>query len=52
MMLDHVGAREAARRIERSVNSTLERKKGLTRDLGGDGNTETITRELIANLGA
>jgi isocitrate dehydrogenase (NAD+) len=52
MMLDHVGAREAARRIERSVNRTLERRVGLTRDLGGDGNTETITGELIANLAA
>src|SRR6478672_5060981 len=52
MMLDHVGAREAARRIERSVRRTLEKRVGLTRDLGGDGNTETITRELIANLAA
>jgi len=52
MMLDHVGAREAARRIEHSVRVTLERRVGLTRDLGGDGNTETITRELIANLAA
>jgi isocitrate dehydrogenase (NAD+) len=52
MMLDHVGAREAARRIEHSVRLTLERRVGLTRDLGGDGNTDSITRELIANLAA
>jgi isocitrate dehydrogenase (NAD+) len=52
MMLDHVGAREAARRIEHSVRRTLEKRVGLTKDLGGDGNTETITRELIANLAA
>jgi isocitrate dehydrogenase (NAD+) len=52
MMLDHVGAREAARRIEHSVRMTLERGIGLTKDLGGDGNTETITRELIGNLAA
>ena len=52
MMLDHVGAREAGRRIEQAVRRTLERRVGLTRDLGGDGNTETITRELIANLAA
>jgi isocitrate dehydrogenase (NAD+) len=50
MMLDHVGAREAAMRIEHSVRKTLEKRVGLTKDLGGDGNTETITRELIANL--
>jgi isocitrate dehydrogenase (NAD+) len=52
MMLDHVGARDAATRIERSVGITLERRVGLTRDLGGNGNTESITRELIANLAA
>jgi isocitrate dehydrogenase (NAD+) len=50
MMLEHVGARDAAQRIEHSVRRTLEKRVGLTRDLGGDGNTETITRELIANL--
>jgi isocitrate dehydrogenase (NAD+) len=52
MLLEHVGARDAAARIERSVRTTLEKRIGLTRDLGGDGNTETITRELIANLAA
>lgn len=52
MMLDHVGLREAAVRIETSVRRSLERRVGLTRDLGGDGTTETITRELIANLAA
>jgi isocitrate dehydrogenase (NAD+) len=50
MLLDHVGAREAAGRIEHSVRVTLGRRVGLTRDLGGDGNTETITGELINNL--
>ncbi len=29
---------------------TLAAGKGLTRDLGGDGNTATITEQLIANL--
>src|SRR3954468_17454131 len=52
MMLEHVGAREAAGRIEHSVRVTLQKRVGLTRDLGGDGNTETITGELIANLAA
>jgi isocitrate dehydrogenase (NAD+) len=50
MMLEHVGLRDAAGRIEFSVRRTLERKVGLTRDLGGDGTTATITRELIANI--
>jgi len=52
MMLEHVGARDAANRIEQSVRRTLEKGVGLTRDLGGTGTTETITRELIANLAA
>jgi isocitrate dehydrogenase (NAD+) len=50
MMLEHVGWRDAGQKIERSVRMTLEKRIGLTRDLGGDGTTETITRELIANL--
>jgi len=50
MMLDHIGHREAGRWIERSVARTLERGIGLTRDLGGTGNTATITEQLIANL--
>jgi isocitrate dehydrogenase (NAD+) len=51
MMLEHIGQRQPAQRIERAVVRTLEAKKGLTRDLGGDGNTATITERLIANLG-
>ena len=50
MMLEHVGCRAAAERIERSVWATLEKGVGLTRDLGGDGNTASITGQLIANL--
>lgn len=52
MLLEHVGERSAAARIEAAVARTLERGVGLTRDLGGAGNTETITREIVANLGA
>jgi isocitrate dehydrogenase (NAD+) len=50
MMLDHIGQRHIAQSVEQSVHKTLAAGKGLTRDLGGDGNTATITRELIANL--
>ena len=50
MMLEHIGQREPARRIEASVRATLEAGRGLTRDLGGDGTTTTITERLIANL--
>jgi len=50
MMLEHIGQREPAGRIEASVRKTLQAGQGLTRDLGGDGNTATITERLIANL--
>jgi isocitrate dehydrogenase (NAD+) len=50
MMLEHVGYRDAAQKIELAVCKTLEKGVGLTRDLGGDGNTESITREIISNL--
>jgi isocitrate dehydrogenase (NAD+) len=51
MMLEHVGHREAAVRIERAVVKTLEAGVGLTRDLKGDGTTATITEQIIKNLG-
>ncbi|OWK35140.1 isocitrate/isopropylmalate dehydrogenase family protein [Fimbriiglobus ruber] len=52
MLLDHVGERAAAARVERAVARTLEAKVGLTRDLGGDGNTASITDQLVKNLGS
>ncbi len=51
-MLEHIGQREPARRLEESVRRTLQTRRGLTRDLGGDGNTATLTEQLIANLKA
>ena len=51
MMLDHIGERSASMRIERSVIRTLQQAEGLTRDLGGDGNTASITTQIIKNLG-
>jgi isocitrate dehydrogenase (NAD+) len=50
LLLEHIGQRRAAARIEESVRRTLSAGRGLTRDLGGDGNTATITERLIANL--
>ncbi|MFL5244844.1 MAG: isocitrate/isopropylmalate dehydrogenase family protein [Gemmataceae bacterium] len=50
MMLEYVGQLVPAQRIETSVQRTLEAGRGLTRDLGGDGTTATLTRQLIANL--
>ncbi len=50
MLLGHIGQPEPAGRIEASVRRTLQEGRGLTRDLGGDGNTATITERLMANL--
>lgn len=50
LMLDHIGRRDAGRRVERAVVRTLEAGVGLTRDLGGDGTTATITEQIVANL--
>jgi isocitrate dehydrogenase (NAD+) len=50
LMLDHIGERDAAAKIDAAVMKTLQRGAKLTPDLGGDGNTATITREVIWNL--
>src|SRR5262245_58087346 len=50
LMLDHIGRREAGKRIEQAVRRTLTDGIGLTRDLGGNGTTATITERVIANL--
>ena len=50
MMLYHIGQRDVGARVEESVVRTLAAGKGLTGDLGGDGNTATITEQLIANV--
>jgi len=52
MMLDHVGERAAAARIEAAVAKTLKAGIGLTRDLGGTGGTASLTAEIIRHLGA
>jgi isocitrate dehydrogenase (NAD+) len=50
LMLDYIGQGLIGWKIEKAVRRTLAQKKRLTRDLGGEGNTATITQELIANL--
>jgi isocitrate dehydrogenase (NAD+) len=50
MMLHHIGQRDAGNRVEEGVLRTLAAGKGLTRDLGGDGNAATLTEQLIANV--
>ena len=50
MLLDHIGHGPAAKRIEEAVRQTLRAGVALTKDLGGDGDTASITRQIIANL--
>ncbi len=50
MMLEHVGHRKEAKQIEKAVYLTLQQGNGLTRDLGGTGNTRTLTDSIIKNL--
>jgi isocitrate dehydrogenase (NAD+) len=50
MMLEHIGERGAARKIESAVVTTLKNGIGVTKDLGGTGNTRTITETIIKNL--
>jgi isocitrate dehydrogenase (NAD+) len=52
LLLEYIGQRHGAARIEAAVRRTLEARRGLTRDLGGDGTTATITAELIRNMPA
>jgi isocitrate dehydrogenase (NAD+) len=50
MMLEHIGQRQPATRIEAAVRKTLDAGVGLTRDLGGTGDTASITERLVANM--
>lgn len=50
MMLAHLGHRDAACCIEMAVARTLQESEGLTRDLGGTGNTRTLTDQIIKHL--
>ncbi len=52
LLLRHIGQPEAARRVEQAVRDVLAAGQGLTRDLGGDGTTATLTAELAARLQA
>ncbi len=51
LLLEYIGQAQAAERIERAVRRTLQANRGLTRDLGGNGTTATITQAVISHLG-
>ncbi|HEV3204139.1 MAG TPA: isocitrate/isopropylmalate dehydrogenase family protein [Gemmataceae bacterium] len=50
LMLQHIGQARTAQKIEMAVGKTLLGGTGLTRDLGGEGTTATISEQLVANL--
>jgi isocitrate dehydrogenase (NAD+) len=50
MMLNYLHEKEAADRIERAVEKTLEEGKHKTPDLGGNSTTDEFTDEIISNL--
>ncbi len=51
LMLQHVGERAAAERIERALRCIYAEKRALTRDVGGTATTTEFTGAVIAALG-
>ena len=52
MMLDRLGQRDRALRLERAVRQVIEAGRDLTPDLGGRGSTSSFTDRVVAALGA
>jgi isocitrate dehydrogenase (NAD+) len=50
MMLDHLGERPAAQRIEQALEKVYREAKHVTRDLGGKATTSEFTDAVIAAL--
>jgi isocitrate dehydrogenase (NAD+) len=50
MMLDHLGERSAARRIEAALIKVYREAKHTTRDVGGKATTKEFTDAVIAVL--
>lgn len=50
MMLDHLGASEAAQQVERAVASVLAGGRVRTPDLGGHSTTEEVTDAVLEKL--
>ncbi len=50
MMLEHINEQTAAKKIRKAVGLALEKKVGLTPDLGGSGTTKSLTEAIIHGL--
>ena len=49
-MLEYVGERAVAERIERAIFDVLEANRVRTKDLGGTADTDTFTRAIVDRL--
>jgi isocitrate dehydrogenase (NAD+) len=47
LMLDHVGERDAARRITSAIHQVARTSRGKTRDLGGTATTDQVAEALM-----
>ena len=52
MMLDHLGERSAARRIEAALEKVHSERQHITKDVGGHAGTEEFTEAVISALHA
>jgi len=50
MMLEHLGEKEASKRILTSIEKTLSEQKGMTKDLGGKSSTIECSNIILKNL--
>lgn len=50
MMLDHLGEKEGSTLIMNAIEETISKGKVLTKDLGGNSNTEEVTNAIIDKI--
>jgi isocitrate dehydrogenase (NAD+) len=50
LMLEHIGEKDKAQKIDKALDKTLSRKDECTRDLGGTKGTKEFVSHIISNL--
>ena len=50
MMLEHLGEKEGSNLIMNAIEETISKGKVLTKDLGGNSNTEEVTNAIIDKI--
>ena len=51
MMLDHIGEKDAARKVEAAVHFVHREGKHITKDLGGSASTDDFANAVISHIG-